>query len=137
MIPNFKEVTAAARSLRTADAVLELIDAYATNGCGTYPADTELIREVFGSKAPEGYKFDECAGWAGGAADLVITRVSPPPTYPAILSHRRKHPDHPHIVVDVTCPGCDFSRVVGLAGWTAIVCGGCKAELSKPVRGAA
>tara|TARA_R110000824_G_scaffold66827_8_gene173173 strand:+ start:3980 stop:4360 length:381 start_codon:yes stop_codon:yes gene_type:complete len=51
--------------------------------------------------------------------------------YTAILSHRRKHPEHPHYVVDVTCPGCDFTRTGGLAGWSAIVCGGCSAELHK------
>lgn len=55
-------------------------------------------------------------------------------TYPAKLSDRRYVTWARRYAVDVTCPGCQFTRIVWLAGWSATVCGGCKAELSKPVR---
>jgi len=32
-------------------------------------------------------------------------------------------------VCTVTCPGCGYSRPVSFGGWSAIVCGGCKATL--------
>jgi len=54
------------------------------------------------------------------------------PTYPVKLSPRRRHPETRRYTVEATCPGCDYSRTVWLRGWSSIVCGGCKATLSKP-----
>ena len=38
-----------------------------------------------------------------------------------------------YYIVDVTCPVCNELHIVGLAGWSAIVCSGCSAELHKKV----
>ena len=36
-----------------------------------------------------------------------------------------------YYIADVTCPACNELHIVGLAGWSAIVCSGCSAELHK------
>ena len=36
-----------------------------------------------------------------------------------------------YYIVDVTCPACNELHIVGLAGWSAILCSGCGAELHK------
>lgn len=51
----------------------------------------------------------------------------------AILKYKRKHPDGSgHDVVDVLCPDCEHVSTFGYEGWTAIKCGGCGVELSRP-----
>ena len=49
----------------------------------------------------------------------------------ATLTHKRRHPSRPHFIVNATCPKCDHCRTVGFAGWSAILCGGCGAELKR------
>jgi ribosomal protein S27E len=49
----------------------------------------------------------------------------------AILTNKRKHPNEPHFIVDVTCPECGHCRTLGVEGWDAVLCGGCGAELNR------
>ena len=48
----------------------------------------------------------------------------------AIITNKRAQANQngSHVCA-VTCPGCGYSRPVSFGGWSAIVCGGCKATL--------
>jgi ribosomal protein S27E len=54
-----------------------------------------------------------------------------PKRYKAVIGLRRKHHTHRYFVCTVACPGCEWSRVVSVAGWDALTCGGCGATLLK------
>ena len=48
------------------------------------------------------------------------------------LSHKRRHPNGSGAyIVNVTCPDCGKGRTVPWAGWSAIICQGCGAELRR------
>ena len=50
----------------------------------------------------------------------------------ATLTHKRRHPNGSGAyIVTATCTGCGRARTVGFAGWSAILCGGCGAELKR------
>ena len=50
----------------------------------------------------------------------------------ATLTHKRRHPNGSGAyIVTVTCPDCGKARTVAWAGWSAILCGGCGAELKR------
>ena len=50
----------------------------------------------------------------------------------ATLTHKRRHPNGSGAyIVTVTCPDCGKARTVAWAGWSAIICGGCAAELRR------
>ncbi|MAH51741.1 hypothetical protein CMI37_38345 [Candidatus Pacearchaeota archaeon] len=50
----------------------------------------------------------------------------------ATLTHKRRHPGGSGAyIVTVTCPDCGKARTVAWAGWSAIICGGCGAELKR------
>ena len=58
----------------------------------------------------------------------------------AIITGKKLHPmsgDHqrPYYLGRVTCPGCKHEHRLSFAGWSAIVCQGCRAELQRPARG--
>ena len=50
----------------------------------------------------------------------------------AIITNKRRHHNQngTHICA-VTCPACGFTRGLSFGGWSAIVCGGCKATLHR------
>ena len=50
----------------------------------------------------------------------------------AIITNKRRHHNQngAHICA-VTCPACGFTRGLSFGGWSAIVCGGCKATLNR------
>ena len=50
----------------------------------------------------------------------------------AIITNKRRHhtPNGTHVCA-VTCPACGFTRGLSFGGWSAIVCGGCKATLNR------
>ena len=59
----------------------------------------------------------------------------------AILTNKRiaRLPGFPSpvYVVDATCSDCGFRRKLAFAGWSAIVCPSCRAEMHRtPYRGA-
>ena len=61
-----------------------------------------------------------------------------PESSQAILTYKRRHHTRRHFIVNATCPGCGHCQTVGFAGWDAILCGGCGAELKRtPYRKAA
>ena len=51
--------------------------------------------------------------------------------YKAQIGPRKKHHTHSYYVAAVTCPGCEWSQVVSVAGWDSRTCGGCGATLIK------
>ena len=52
---NFKLIAQTARELRTDAAAYTLLEAYARNGCATYPEDSELFREIWPDEEPPGF----------------------------------------------------------------------------------
>ena len=50
----------------------------------------------------------------------------------AIITDKRRHHQNGTLVCAVTCPACEATRfTVSFGGWSAIVCGGCKATLHR------
>ena len=52
---NFKLIAKTAHELRTEAAAYTLLEAYARSGCATYPADSELFRELWPDENPPGF----------------------------------------------------------------------------------
>jgi ribosomal protein S27E len=48
----------------------------------------------------------------------------------AQLTNKRLGPLSSYLVT-VTCSGCGYSRTVGFAGWSSILCGGCLSTLKR------
>lgn len=89
---NFKLISQTARELRTEAAAYTLLEAYAQNGCATYPVDSELFREIWPDEQVPGfvlrpyphmnthtvtYQFPECGPVVYTAEDARLIAAAP------------------------------------------------------------
>ena len=89
---NFKLIAKTARELRTEAAAYTLLEAYAQNGCATYPVDSELFREIWPDEQVPGfvlrpyphmnthtvtYQFPECGPVVYTAEDARLIAAAP------------------------------------------------------------
>jgi len=74
---NFRTIANQARTTRTTEDTLKLVEAYAVSGCAMYPADVDLVNEVFNYGLVEGYVFRKCIVDYGGGS-FVVARAEAP-----------------------------------------------------------
>ena len=109
-------------------------------GCGgntpaqiaAYIGDDALIDEMLDNitLTPENIEHVR-AVWNEVLDEVKIEGHNPPTTHTAILTNLRRLSGGP-AVVDVTCHGCDYTRPLGAGGWSAVICAGCGATLTRP-----
>ena len=70
---HFSRISLRARTLRTQDAVLDLLNLYAGRRCGTLTQDTQVINEVFPNGAP-GFLLIQRGAWAGVGSGYTVIK---------------------------------------------------------------
>ena len=96
---TFILIAQTARELRTEAATYALLEAYAQNGCATYPADSELFRELWPHENTPGFVLTTTATPIGNKniIDVSYAEIEPRTTHtpgPWVAS------DNGHILVD-------------------------------------